>query len=134
MTVSVGGNDLGFTSVLTACGLPGWLGNCDAAIERGLLILQTELAGRLDQVYGEIKPRAPGARVAVTGYPKLFNGTDCNLLTFFTPAEMARFNDATVELNALIKDRAQAAGFRFVEAVPAFLGHAWCDSRPWING
>ena len=32
VTVSVGGNDLGFSSVLTACGLPGWLGNCDAAI------------------------------------------------------------------------------------------------------
>ena len=134
VTVSVGGNDLGFTSVLTACGLPGWLGDCNAAIDRGRFIMQTELGDRLDRVYGAINQRAPGARVAVTGYPKLFNGTDCNLLTFFTPAEMARFNDATVELNALIKDRAEAAGFQFVEAVPAFLGHAWCDSRPWING
>ena len=93
-----------------------------------------ELGGRLDLVYRKINERAPGARVAVTGYPKLFNGTDCNLLTFFTPSEMARFNDATVKLNVLIKNRAQAAGFRFVEAVPAFLGHAWCDRQPWING
>ena len=134
VTVSVGGNDLGFSSVLTACGLPGWLGDCDAAIDRALLIMGNDLGSRLDLVYGRINQRAPGARVAVTGYPKLFNGTDCNLLTFFTPNEMSRFNDATVKLNVLIKKRAQAAGFRFVEAVPAFLGHAWCDRQPWING
>jgi hypothetical protein len=47
---------------------------------------------------------------------------------------MSRFNAATVELDAVIKNRTLAAGFRFVEAVPAFLGHAWCDSQPWING
>ena len=31
----------------------------------------------------------------VTGYPLLFNGTDCNLFTFFTAFEMARLNAAT---------------------------------------
>ena len=50
-------------------------------------------------VYATVEARAPGATVAVTGYPRLFNGTDCNPLTFFTAAEMARINTGTDELN-----------------------------------
>ncbi len=72
--------------------------------------------------------------MVVTGYPLLFNGTDCNVLTFFTAAEMARLNAATAELNALIEERSEAAGFTFVPAAAAFRGHAWCDRQPWING
>ena len=33
VTVTVGGNDIGYRPVLTTCALPGWLGNCDAAID-----------------------------------------------------------------------------------------------------
>ena len=39
VTITVGGNDLGFAPVITTCGLPGWLGNCDAAIDAGVAIL-----------------------------------------------------------------------------------------------
>ena len=42
----------------------------------------------------------------VTGFPLLFNGTDSNVLTFFTGAEMARLNDATEGLNTVIQERA----------------------------
>ena len=36
VTITVGGNDLGFAPVITTCGLPGWLGNCNAAIDAGV--------------------------------------------------------------------------------------------------
>jgi lysophospholipase L1-like esterase len=134
VTISVGGNDVGFSTVISQCALPGWLGNCSGAVQAGLRTLDTVLADRLDAVYAAVRARAPGATVAVTGYPLLFNGTDCNPLTFFTKAEMKAINDGTERLNEVIRLRAEAAGFRFVEAEPAFIGHAWCDSRPWING
>ena len=134
VTITVGGNDLGFAPVLSTCGLPGWLGNCNAAINAGLAILSTELPDRLDDVYSAVRRQAPNAKVVVTGYPMLFNGSDCNVLTFFTGAEMARLNAATVALNTVIQARAAAAGFTFVSAEPAFIGHAWCDRQPWING
>ena len=60
----------------------------------------------------------------MTGYPRLFNGSDCNPLTFFTAAEMAAINAGTDELNAVIRARAGAAGFRYVDVRPAFVGHA----------
>ena len=134
VTISVGGNDLGFASVITTCGLPGWLGNCHAAIDAGVATLRGALPGRLTNVYAAVRAKAPNAKVVVTGYPLLFNGTDCNALTFFTAAEMARLNAATAELNALIEKQSATAGFTFVSAADAFTGHAWCDRQPWING
>jgi lysophospholipase L1-like esterase len=134
VTITVGGNDVGFSRVITQCALPGWLGSCSATIEAGLRTLRTELPADLSNVYEEVKERAPGAIVVVTGYPLMFNGTDCNPLTFFTPDEMRQINDGTVELNELIQLEAEKAGFRFVSAMPAFEGHAWCDRQPWING
>ncbi len=89
MTITVGGNDVGFRSVISQCALPGWLGTCAATIQAGLDTLHSVLSGRLGNVYQEVKKRAPGATVVVTGYPLLFNGTDCNPLTFFTPDEMS---------------------------------------------
>src|SRR6188472_2138363 len=32
VTISVGGNDAGFSSVLTECALPGWASNCNGKI------------------------------------------------------------------------------------------------------
>ena len=42
------------------------------------------LPGRLDQVNNTIKSKSPSAKVIVLDYPRLFNGTDCNALTFFS--------------------------------------------------
>jgi lysophospholipase L1-like esterase len=134
VTITVGGNDVGFADVIKQCALPGWLGTCSATIAAGLRILDTELPGRLDAVYEAVKTTAPDATVVVTGYPLMFNGTDCNPLTFFTRSEMAAINDGTEQLNDVVQARSAAAGFRYVDAESAFNGHAWCDSQPWING
>jgi lysophospholipase L1-like esterase len=136
VTVTVGGNDVGYAPVITTCALPGWLGDCHAAIDAALRTMRNPLllpAG-LDAVYAAVKDNAPGARIVVTGYPRLFNGTDCSPFTFFTAFEMARLNAATVELNAVIQSRAEAAGLTFVDVATAFAGHAVCDRQPWING
>lgn len=134
VSVTVGGNDLGFVSVLTSCALPGWLGNCRAAVDRARVTLQTSLPDRLTTVLSTIRERAPRANVVVTGYPRLFNGEDCSLFTFFSADDEARLNAATDELNAVIESRARAAGMRYVDPVPAFESHAWCDDRAWVNG
>jgi lysophospholipase L1-like esterase len=135
VTVTVGGNDIGYRSVLTTCGLPGFLGNCGAAIAQARHILGTELPERLAKVYAAITLRAPGARIVVTGYPQLFNGiTDCNPFTFFTDTEMAQLNEATIELNRVIKSAADYASLDFVDVATAFTGHAVCDRQPLING
>ena len=134
VTITAGGNDLGFTVVLTICALPGWLGNCTAAVGAALATVRTALPDRLAQVYRAVRARSPGARVVVTGYPRLFSGEDCSILTFFSTSDQRQLNAATDQLNAVIRQAALDAGLEFVDVAPTFSGHAWCDDAEWING
>lgn len=134
VSLTIGGNDVGFTSILTECAKPGWMSNCTKAINGGRAILNDSLPGRYDNVFSTIRSKAPNAKVVVGGYPHIFNGEDCNLLTFFSPSEQASLNTATTDLNTLARGKATARGFRFVDAVPSFKGHAVCDSPEWLNG
>ena len=134
VTVQVGGNDAGFSSVVTTCAEPSWASDCGGAIDRAQAYIENTLPARLDDVYAAIRARAPGARVTVVGYPRLFNGEDCNSGTWFSPTEESRLNQTADLLDAAIAARAYAHGFAFVNPVAAFTGHAICDSVEWING
>jgi len=136
VTITIGGNDAGFSSVITTCAQPGWLSNCDGAINNAQTFIRNTLPGRLDQVYGAIKSRAPTATVIVLSYPRLFMGVDCNLGTFFSGTEMTRLNQTADLLRDVTSARAAAAGanFRFKDAIPPFVGHAVCSSTEWLNG
>ena len=113
VTVTVGGNDIGYRPVLTTCAQPGFLGNCDAAIDAALRPWK-RASGRLTAVYDAVKAEAPGASVVVTGYPAAVQReTDCNPFTFFTTDEMAQLNTATDKLNVAIKSAAEDAGLTF---------------------
>ncbi|MBA0128114.1 SGNH/GDSL hydrolase family protein [Haloechinothrix sp. YIM 98757] len=133
VTVSVGGNDAGFARVLTACARP-WPYTCWDEIDSAKTVITESLPGRLDTLYAEIVERAPNATVVAVGYPRLFNGEQCNLAAQITPSEQAELN-ATADLLAEVTgDRAAAHGLGFADPREAFLGHAVCDSAEWING
>ncbi|TCO28435.1 GDSL-like lipase/acylhydrolase family protein [Kribbella steppae] len=134
VSVQVGGNDAGFSSVITECAKPSWLADCTAAVNNAQSIINNTLPGRLNGLYGSIKTKAPSARVVVVGYPRLFNGTDCNAGTFFSPTEMTRLNQTADLLNSKVAASASAAGFTFVNPTSVFIGHAVCGSPEWING
>lgn len=133
VTVTIGGNDIGFADIITACAKPGWMADCAGEIRRAEGKVNTELPGGLRASFAQIRAKAPSARVEVTGYPHLFNGRDCSLLTFFSADEMDQLNRGTDQLNAAIRAQAVAAGFRYADPVPPFRGHAVCDSAPYIN-
>jgi len=134
VTISVGGNDAGFASVLTTCAQPSWLSNCTGAVDRAQGYIKNTLPGSLATLYASIRAKAPNAKVVVVGYPRIFNGTDCNLLTWFSGSEMTRLNETADQLDGTIAAAASTAGFGFVNPVPAFIGHAVCDRTEWING
>jgi len=134
VTISVGGNDAGFTRVLTTCAEPWWLSDCNGAVDRAEAYIRSTLPGALTSLYTAIRNRAPSATVVVVGYPRIFDGTDCNALTWFSPSEMTRLNAAADLLDATTSSAAAAAGFSFANPTRRFTGHAVCDSPEWING
>lgn len=134
VTISVGGNDAGFTSVLTECAQPGWMSNCDGKINTARSFISNTLPARLNTLFASIKSRAPGAVVVVVGYPRLFMGEDCNAATFFSPAEESRLNATADLLNSKLSAAASAKGFTWANPTSRFVGHAVCDDVEWLNG
>jgi lysophospholipase L1-like esterase len=134
VTISVGGNDAGFSGVLTTCAQPSWASNCGAAIDKAQAYITNTLPGSVRTLYGKIRTRAPAAKVVVVGYPRIFDGEDCNALTFFSPTEETRLNATADLLNSKLRSAATAAGFAYANPTSRFVGHAVCDSPEWING
>ena len=134
VTISVGGNDAGFAEVLTACALPWWAADCNGAIDRAQAYITGTLPSALSRLYAAIRSRATRADVVVVGYPRIFNGTDCNALTWFSSSEMTRLNATADLLDATTSRASGAAGFGFANPTRRFVGHAVCDDPEWING
>jgi hypothetical protein len=134
VTITVGGNDAGFSSVVTECAKPEWASVCDTRVASAQNYIRNTLPGQLNQVYGQIKTRSPSARVVVLGYPRLFMGVDCNAGTYFDSDDMTMLNQTADLLNSTIAGRAAAYGFTFKNPTTAFTGHAICSSSEWING
>ena len=136
VSITIGGNDAGFSSVITECAKPSWASNCNGRIDTAQNYIRSTLPGQLDSVYNAIKQRSPSATVIVLSYPRLFMGVDCNGGTWFSGSEMTRLNQTADLLRDVTFGRATAAGSNFVtrDAIPPFVGHAVCSSTEWING
>jgi len=134
VSLTVGGNDAGFANVLTTCAQPAWATDCNGAIDRAQGIINNQLPSRLTSLYAAIRTRAPQATVVVAGYPRIFNGEDCNAFTWFSPTEESRLNATADLLNSRISAAAAAAGVGFANPTSVFAGHAVCDDVEWING
>jgi lysophospholipase L1-like esterase len=134
VTISVGGNDAGFADVLTECAQPGWMSNCNGAIDAAQSYINNTLPGALSTLYASIKSRAAYAKVVVVGYPRIFQGEDCNAFTWFSPSEESRLNQTADLLNSKLSSAASAKGFSFANPTSRFIGHAVCDDVEWING
>jgi len=132
VTISIGGNDVGFAEVVTTCQL-GTDSLCDQAVSVAESVARNQLPGRLDAVYAQIRQRAPQAQVVVLGYPGLFEMGSCGI-TGMSETKRQRLNAAADVLASVISSRAQAAGFTYVDTRSAFVGHRVCASDPWING
>ena len=134
VTISVGGNDAGFADVLTECAQPGWMSNCNGAIDTAQAYINNTLPGALSTLYSSIRSRATAAKVVVVGYPRIFMGEDCNAFTWFSPAEETRLNATADLLNGKLASAAAAKGFGFANPTSVFTGHAVCNNPEWLNG
>ena len=135
VTITIGGNDAGFSDVITECAKPSWLSDCAGKVTTAQNFIRNTLPTRLNSVYSQIKSRAAAAaKVVVLGYPRIFNGEDCNAGTWFSPDDETRLNATADLLSSTTSGRAAAYGFTFKSVIPAFIGHAVCDSTEWLNG
>lgn len=133
VTVTVGGNDVGFSSVLSTC-IGSSESACLTAVQNAVSMAQTILPAQLTQLFETIQAAAPDATIVATGYPRLLSATkaDCSLITTVASKERDALNAGAVTLSGVIETAAVAAGIDYADVLPDFLGHGVCDSSAWI--
>jgi hypothetical protein len=130
VTVTIGGNDIGFANLLVQC----TLGTCNTALNNTRNALPGSLNSKLDTVYTAIKNQAPSATVVVLGYPRVFQSSGCLGTSGISSSERADGNLLADKLDQTIAARAAAYGFTYKSAIAPWTGHAVCSSSAWLNG
>jgi lysophospholipase L1-like esterase len=77
VTITAGGNDVGFSSAIRRCAERRSSAGCASKVKRAERLTVDDLPFDLDALYREIRLRAPAASVIVVGYPRLFTTEDC---------------------------------------------------------
>lgn len=158
VTVTIGGNDAGFSSTLIKCALGNLLlqlggspAGCTAstnftnAVQTRISNLYNDSAAcsnyssnPLCATFQAIEQQAPNASVIAAGYPALFPTQsaqqNCSVLKYlFAPADQTFFNGMAGLMDSVESDAAQYAGVNYVSVLQGFNGHAPCTPQPWLN-
>jgi lysophospholipase L1-like esterase len=131
VSITIGGNDAGFSSVMETCVLAS-TSSCLNAVATAETFISTQLPGRLDQVLQTIAADAPNAKVVVLDYPELYDlsSTFCLGLSI---SDRVALNGGADALDYVIQQAAQDNGDTFADVRPQFTGHEICDSGSWLH-
>ena len=135
VSISVGGNDAGFADVLTECAQPGWMSNCDGAINTAQSFINSTLpAPARHPLLRHPQPRAlrQGRRGRL---PADLQRRGLQRLHLVLPGRgvAAQPDRRPAQLPAR-RGRLGAPASPSPTRPAAFVGHAVCDAVEWING
>ncbi|QXC61488.1 SGNH/GDSL hydrolase family protein [Aquihabitans sp. G128] len=142
VTLTVGGNDIGFTDIVKNCAvsLP-WDAGCKGDyVHDGRDELSEKIAAvapKLDKALTDVKAKAPRAKAFLVGYPTVLpeTGTGCYPVVPILPADVVYLRAKVKELNAMLQARAAKAGITYVDVATPSIGHDFCaGSAKWVEG
>jgi lysophospholipase L1-like esterase len=130
VSITVGGNDENFASIMEDCNLYGD-DTCVSEIQAAEDDARANLPGKLGLLYGQIADRAPNAHVVVLDYPRFYDlANDCVGLS---QTKRAKIDEGIDLLDSLTAAAAGGAGFSFADVRGAFGGHEICDDNRWLH-
>ena len=132
VSITVGGDDAGFSSTMKTCVLDG-TSACVSAVNAAQNFVDTQLAARLDAVYSAVSQAAPNAHVVVLGYPELYAVPgDC--LFGISDTSRTAIDGAADDLdNVIAGEVAKYPNFTFGDVRGNFSGHEICNDDAWIH-
>jgi len=143
VTVTIGGNDVGFAAVVGDCVIGA---EACSRLEPEVTASLGRLGPALESAYGRIRARAPKARLVVVGYPQVVAepataGFDsCAAVATPLPNRRITGDDARwlrvqgAKLSEVIRLAATTAGATYVDVQRKFAGHEACTAAPWLSG
>lgn len=145
ITVSIGGNDIGFGDILARCVMPRISlhhsdNDCYNTYEdrQELISLIDRTIPRWTALYRELLADAPGTRLYAVGYPQIVADTgNCALNVHLSQNEREFAEELTDYLNHAVQKAAGAAGATYVDIGDALKGHRLCEAASYdvaVNG
>jgi lysophospholipase L1-like esterase len=147
VTMTIGGNDLGFAQVVADCvGEDDLRDRVTRGKQAGCDVTEEELMTRVDALPSRLVPLykavldelAPRGALVVVGYPNLFSDpagwkdATCNLVSKSDAMMLRRVATA---LDARIAGAAKQVGATYVSVADEFKGHELCGPlERWMNG
>lgn len=133
VSVTDGGNDAGFSTVMTDCVL-FWDSVCLSAISSAESYAQNTLPGVLDTLYSDIRADSPNAHVVVLGYPEFYDLAKSSGCVGLDGTKRTAINGAADVLDGVIKAQvAKYGNFVYEDVTSRFAGHQLCDSTEWLH-
>jgi lysophospholipase L1-like esterase len=131
VSITIGGNDVGFARVMEDCVLYG-TDTCVAEVNAAENTARTSLPGWLDTTYNGIRARAPYAKVVVVDYPRFYH--DLWYCPGLSSTSRNKINEGADVLDGVIQQAASRHAFGFADVRPLFAsGHEICDSSSWLH-
>jgi hypothetical protein len=132
VSLTVGGNDAGFSHVMRACVLQFWDSACRSAVSAADTFIARTLPGRLDATLQAIRARAPAAKVVLVGYPDLYDLSQSPGCLGLGTAKRAALDQGADALDRAMSAAAARNGAVYADVRDEFAGHEICDSSQWL--
>jgi lysophospholipase L1-like esterase len=132
VSITIGGNDVGFSSVMETCVLDS-TSSCVSAVDNAENQAKTTLPGKLDNALNAIAQHAPNAQVVVLDYPELYDLSKSSGCIGLSTTDRTVLNQAADILDGVIQSAAARHGDAFADVRSAFSGHELCDSDEWLH-
>jgi lysophospholipase L1-like esterase len=141
VTLTIGGNDVGFSEVLERCASLVPTGSpCKTYFSGGgvdtLAGRIAAAAPRVAAALGAVRGRAPEARILLVGYPDLLPASGgCWPIVPITDTDADYLRASEIALNAMLAAQAGAAGVQYVDTYARSVGHDMCQASDvrWIE-
>lgn len=160
VTIGIGGNDIGFGSLITTCVKDGVRYQVasrfeDGAVDDAPCRRRYDVLGGTDEVAArigaagrrlsgaltDIRRRAPEARVYVVGYPSILpaRGGDgdggCGRATGLAPGDVSFLREKERQLDTMLRERAKNAGAGYVDTYTPSVGRDACADEDvrWVE-
>jgi lysophospholipase L1-like esterase len=131
ITISVGGNDIGFNGTALACGDPASTCTAPAGLDAQL----AALPGQLQTMVDKLRAKAPSARIVFVTYPREMPQANCPAMSL-SDGELAILRSMGEQLEATFVKVFAKSDVVFVDPYVVPGDHTACGpaSARWTNG
>jgi lysophospholipase L1-like esterase len=131
VSVTTGGNDVGFSNIMETCILDS-TSSCESAVDSAESYAENTLPGSLDTLLSDIHAKAPNAKIVMLDYP-LFYDTSVSICIGLSSADHTAIDNGINILDGVIQTAADDNNATFADVRSAFSGHELCDGNDWLH-